>query len=132
MRKSIAEVLVFLSGIGLIVYVLSHYTASQPVPSLIIAVLVNIITAPLYAGIVEGVYNLKRLPLVFKTQIVYRNEDVRLSIAYLFRIKSNGKYLLVKNKRANYYQLVGGAYKALTTADKVFKRYKVKTDNRFE
>ncbi|NOT90790.1 MAG: hypothetical protein HOP05_03765 [Ferruginibacter sp.] len=31
---------------------------------------------------------------------MYRNKDVRLSISYLFRIKSNGKYLLVKIGKA--------------------------------
>jgi hypothetical protein len=34
----------------------------------------------------------------------------------LFRIRSNGKYLLVKNRKQNYYQPVGGAYKTLPGA----------------
>lgn len=132
MKKRIAEWLIFFTGIVLIVYVLTSQDVSKPVPALIIAIAANIISIPLYIGIIEGIYSFKRLPLVLKTQTIYRNRDVRISISYLFRIKSNGKYLLVKNRKGNYYQLVGGAYKALPSAEKVFKNYKVKTDNRFE
>jgi hypothetical protein len=132
MRKSIARLLIFLTGVGVIVFILLKEDPLKPIPALIIAVAVNIISAPLYVGIIEGIYNLRRLPLVIKSQLIYRNKDVRLSISYLFRIKSNGKYLLVKNRKYNYYQLVGGAYKALPGAGKVFKKYGVKPDNRFE
>ena len=132
MRKNIAEGLVFTAGIALISYILIYSDASKPFPALLIALAVNIITSPLYVGIVEGIYNIRKLPLVFKTQILYRNKDVRLSISYLFRIKSNGKYLLVKNRKGNYYQLVGGAYKTLPGVEKVFKENSVKPDKRFE
>lgn len=36
---------------------------------------------------------------------------IRISFAYLFRIKINGKYFLVPNTRTEKYQPVGGAYK---------------------
>ena len=36
---------------------------------------------------------------------------VRISFAYLFRIKIDGKYFLVQNTRTSKYQPVGGAYK---------------------
>lgn len=41
------------------------------------------------------------------------NDDtiIRISFAYLFRIKVNGKYFLVPNSRTGKYQPVGGAYK---------------------
>ncbi len=132
MKKLIGAWVAFLSGIGVIVYILLTKDASKPLPALGIAICVNIITVPLYVAIVEGLYWLKDLPLVFKTQIIYRNRDVRISISYLFRIKSNGQYLLVKSRKGNYFQLVGGAYKTLPGAEKVFKKYKVKPDNRFE
>ncbi|MEO6729187.1 MAG: hypothetical protein ABIM99_04665, partial [Candidatus Dojkabacteria bacterium] len=132
MRKNIAEGLIFLSGIALIAYILTSQDTTKPFPALLIALAVNIITTPLYVGVVEGIYGIKKLPLIFKTQILYRNKDVRLSISYLFRIKSNGKYLLVKNRKGNYYQLVGGAYKTLPGVEKVFKANSVKPDKRFE
>lgn len=132
MRKNIAEGLIFLSGIALIAYILTAQDTTKPFPALLIALAVNIITTPLYVGVVEGIYGIRKLPLIFKTQILYRNKDVRLSISYLFRIKSNGKYLLVKNRKGNYYQLVGGAYKTLPGVEKVFKENSVKPDKRFE
>ncbi|MGY1996908.1 hypothetical protein ACR31U_11035 [Streptomyces rochei] len=41
----------------------------------------------------------------------YRKEAVRISAAYLFRIKVDGKYLLVKGVRFPHYQPVGGVFK---------------------
>lgn len=42
----------------------------------------------------------------------WTDREIRLTIAYLFRIEINGKYLLVKSKRIeNTYQPVGGVYK---------------------
>lgn len=42
----------------------------------------------------------------------WTEREIRLTIAYLFRIEMNGKYLLVKSNRiANTYQPVGGVYK---------------------
>jgi hypothetical protein len=42
----------------------------------------------------------------------WTEKEIRLTIAYLYRIEVNGKYLLVKSNRiANTYQPVGGVYK---------------------
>jgi hypothetical protein len=41
----------------------------------------------------------------------YRNRTIRLSVSYLFRIKVDEMYLLVKGKRWRQYQPVGGVYK---------------------
>ncbi len=42
----------------------------------------------------------------------WTEKEIRLTIAYLYRIEMNGKYLLVKSNRiANTYQPVGGVYK---------------------
>lgn len=43
--------------------------------------------------------------------ILQKETIIRISFAYLFRIKVNGKYFLVKNSRSGKYQPVGGAYK---------------------
>ncbi|WP_327073373.1 hypothetical protein OG196_15480 [Kitasatospora purpeofusca] len=42
----------------------------------------------------------------------YSRRDVRISAAYLFRIKVDGKYLLVRGARFPQYQPVGGVFKA--------------------
>jgi len=44
--------------------------------------------------------------------LLYRNKRVRVSMAYLFRIKVGDKYLLVRGNRIrDQYQPVGGVYK---------------------
>ncbi|MCZ8170051.1 MAG: hypothetical protein O9297_06930 [Flavobacterium sp.] len=55
-----------------------------------------------------------------------------MSIAYLYRIKVNGKYLLVKNSRRNYFQPVGGAFKTLPGSEKIFESLHVKCDRLIE
>ena len=43
--------------------------------------------------------------------LLSRNNEYRVSFAYLFRIKIDDKYLLTQGKRINQYQPVGGVYK---------------------
>ena len=43
--------------------------------------------------------------------ILQKDTIIRLSFAYLFRIKVDGKYFLVQNTRTKKYQPVGGTYK---------------------
>ncbi len=43
--------------------------------------------------------------------ILKKDTIIRISFAYLFRIKVDGKYFLVLNNRTKKYQPVGGAYK---------------------
>lgn len=43
--------------------------------------------------------------------ILQKDTAIRISFAYLFRIKVDGKYFLVQNSRTKKYQPVGGAYK---------------------
>lgn len=48
--------------------------------------------------------------------ILQKDTKIRISFAYLFRIKVDGQYFLVPNKRSQKFQPVGGAYK-LTKAE---------------
>ncbi|WHX25119.1 hypothetical protein QNH47_13175 [Virgibacillus halodenitrificans] len=43
--------------------------------------------------------------------LLQKNTVIRISFAYLFRIKIDGKYFLVQNTRTKKYQPVGGTYK---------------------
>jgi hypothetical protein len=56
--------------------------------------------------------NRKRWKLL-KTMVFNRNQRVRVTVAYLFRIEHNGKYMLIKRHKKDFggYQPVGGAYK---------------------
>lgn len=65
--------------------------------------------------LVSFVVNLKFIWRIIRTHLPcnYR-KSIRLTIAYLFRIHIDGKYILVRNKRNIYgYQPVGGVYKYL-------------------
>ncbi|AXN35085.1 SMODS-associated NUDIX domain-containing protein [Latilactobacillus curvatus] len=46
-----------------------------------------------------------------KGNLLQRNTKIRISFAYLFRIKVDGKYFLVKNSHTKRFQPVGGTYK---------------------
>lgn len=57
-------------------------------------------------------------------------DEVRFSIAYLFRIKVDNKYLLIEGNRINQYQPVGGVYKYYDSfKDKLNKWGVVSDDN---
>lgn len=83
-------------------------------------------------GILQFLQNIKNLKLYFQTQILYRKKKIRISIAYLFRIKVDGKYLLVQNSRRNYYQPVGGAFKTLPSSKRIFEKLKIDSDKLIE
>jgi len=76
--------------------------------------------------------NYKQLWLIIQTQVFYRSQDIRLSIAYLYRIKVDNEYLLVKSRTRQYYQPVGGCYKTLPGSKKVFEELNVKPDRIIE
>ncbi|MBI5590787.1 MAG: hypothetical protein HY881_09920 [Deltaproteobacteria bacterium] len=61
---------------------------------------------------------------------LYYNKVVRVSISYLFRIKIENKYLLVKGARLKHqFQPVGGVYKYLPSASSILKCLDVHDDN---
>ena len=76
--------------------------------------------------------NYKQLYLIIQTTIFNHSKDIRLSIAYLYRIKVDNEYLLVKSRTRGYYQPVGGCYKTLPGSKKVFEDLNVKPDRVLE
>ena len=55
-------------------------------------------------------HNRLRLKIYYQSLIRW-NKSIRLSCAYLFRIRYNNEYLLIKGNRIDQYQPVGGVYK---------------------
>ena len=131
MKQRVATLLVFLTSVFGVLYLTKFYPTNAWA-IVATAVLVNIASSPIYIGIIEFLYNLNQIPLWIKTKIIHRNHQVRLTISYLYRIKVRNKYLLVKSRKRNQYQLVGGAYKTLPGSEKIFKKYKVNPDRLFE
>src|SRR6185295_3226319 len=61
---------------------------------------------------------------------LHRAELIRLSIAYLIRIRLDDEYLLVWNERFRQFQPVGGVYKRLSGAVSVFDQLGVLDDDK--
>ncbi len=131
MKERAVMLFVFSTSVGVILY-LTRFYPTDAWSLILTAIFVNIVSSPIYIGLIELLYNLNQIPLWFKTKVIFRNREVRLSISYLYRIKVQNKYLLVKNGKWNQYQLVGGAYKTLPGAEKIFKKFKVKPDRLIE
>lgn len=60
--------------------------------------------------------------------ILQKDTLIRISFAYLFRIKIDGKYFLVRNFRTKKYQPVGGAYK-FTKEESYYLRDNIPVEN---
>lgn len=56
--------------------------------------------------------------------------DIRVSISYLYRIKINGRYLLVRGNRIRHqFQPVGGVYKLTEGGQETLERWNVRDDD---
>jgi hypothetical protein len=55
--------------------------------------------------------NFSTIKTAVASQTIRRNSKIRISCSYLYRIKINDRYLLVKNSHRVSYQFVGGVYK---------------------
>ena len=131
MKKDFVKIFSFFISVTAIIFLVIKYPLNTW-SVLLVGLLINIISSPVSFFIVDILENLNRLPLLFKTKLIYRNKYVRLSFSYLFIIKVKGKYLLVKNRNGNYYQLVGGAYKRYVSSERIFDKYEVKPDRQFQ
>ena len=52
-----------------------------------------------------------KLKLLYASKTRFSDVHLRVSIAYLFRIKIDNRYLIIKGRRIDQYQPVGGVYK---------------------
>ena len=107
-------VLLTLVGITLLVCLLiSKCTDTEFVDSLKIGLTVDgILAVPSIAFTIIRIF-LKRFyeSREYDYKIEYKNKDIRLSFAYLIRIRVNNKYLLVKSgHKRDLYGPVGGVY----------------------
>ncbi|MBT1620001.1 hypothetical protein KK090_12115 [Curtobacterium flaccumfaciens pv. poinsettiae] len=68
------------------------------------------------------------LRIVFAGTLNWRRY-IRLSVAYLYRIKVDNKYLLVKGKRFDQYQPVGGVYKTHSSFSSKRQKFGILDDN---
>ncbi|MBK9420927.1 MAG: hypothetical protein IPN44_07725 [Flavobacteriales bacterium] len=93
-----------------------------------IGISIELIGGIVLLGLLSFLQNVHRLWFYFQTTVLLRNEEIRLSIAYLYRIKVDDKYLLVKNTRRELFQPVGGVYKTLPGSEKIFRELDIRPD----
>ncbi|WP_324722027.1 SMODS-associated NUDIX domain-containing protein [Latilactobacillus curvatus] len=68
-----------------------------------------------------------------KGNLLQRNTKIRISFAYLFRIKVDGKYFLVKNSHTKRFQPVGGTYKYYEKEAQYLRtNFSIENDPRFK
>jgi hypothetical protein len=73
--------------------------------------------------------NRKRFFLIIRCWLLsLRDENIRFSMSYQYRIKINDKYLLVKNSNWGFYQHVGGKYKRLPITQKALHEFGARDD----
>jgi hypothetical protein len=119
-------------GAYIIIRTLFPPAGNDAVANTIFNLSIELVGGILLFGLLQFLQNINRLGFYIQTQFVLRRKEVRLSIAYLFRIKVDGKYLLVKSRTRNYFQPVGGAFKTLPGSEKIFEKLKVKADRMIE
>ncbi|MBW8241899.1 MAG: hypothetical protein ACE37L_09440 [Allomuricauda sp.] len=109
----IRKILQAIIALGLLIYGYFFLSGSDLQPEFVGAGVIGLLT--LLALLVESiVINRNRLGLmVYCKWLALRKQRIRFSMAYLYRIKVDDKYLLVKNSNFPHYQLVGGKYKIL-------------------
>ncbi|MFD2562941.1 SMODS-associated NUDIX domain-containing protein [Aquimarina rubra] len=109
----IRKILQAILAIGLLIYGYFFLSGSDLQPEFIGAGVIGLLT--LLALLVESIItNRKRLGLIIYCKwLSLKKQRIRFSMSYLYRIKVDDKYLLVKNSNFPHYQLVGGKYKIL-------------------
>lgn len=94
---------------------------------------INSIATSILAGLILFYIDLivlswKNAKIIF-WQLKYWNVNIRLSISYLYQVKIDDQYLLIKSDRRNSYQPPGGVYKRLADSDAFFTNISALDDN---
>ena len=108
MSKNVLQIIA-----GIIFFIWAKWLASDELRPELFGMAIGV-AAALIIEVLYFLYNERSfLCLYFNSMILKPNSEIRLSIAYLFKIECKGKYLLVKNSRfdTDTYQPVGGVYK---------------------
>lgn len=105
---------------------------NKGISEILIAITCGILSPVIAFFIDSFLSNIKNLRVWWISHIRYRNKKIRVSMAYLFRIYVDGKYLLVKNSKLQTFQPVGGVYKVLNTdVGYLVQRFEWDRDNKY-
>lgn len=105
---------IFKFFIGIILILIGSYFVSADLNPEFVGAGSIILLDLLFDTFYEIFTNWKRIKLVIICKYLsIRKQYIRFSMSYLYRIKINDKYLLVKSSNFPHYQFVGGKYKRL-------------------
>ena len=62
--------------------------------------------------------------------IIHYNKDIRFSISYLYKIKIDDKYLLIRGRKIEQFQPVGGVYKVYNSFSSIERELNIVFDNK--
>jgi len=133
MTTRLSNIIILIIFGGFIVYrTISPANPDDSFSNTLFNVAIELTGGILLYGLLQFLQNIKRLWFYYQTQFRFRNTEIRLSMAYLYRINVEGKYLLVKSRLRNSFQPVGGAFKTLPGSESIFKKLNVKPDRLIE
>lgn len=72
--------------------------------------------------------NYRRIGLFVKS-LIHWSEDIRFSVAYLYKIKINDKYLLIRGSKIEQLQPVGGVYKVCSSFSTIERNLNIIFEN---
>jgi len=128
-----ANTLIFiLTGLFIIYQILFPANPDNRFASAAWSIALNVFAAIFLYIFLQTIIHINQFWFYIQTQFIYRNKEIRISLAYLYRIHVNNKYLLVKSNHRRYYQPVGGAYKTLPGSEKIFDKCDVRPDRLIE
>lgn len=108
-------------AIGFIIYGYFKMSGSEYQKDVVIFGVIGLAT--LMELLIEHIFiNHKRLYLLLQIYfLALKGEKIRFSMSYLYIIKIDDEYLLVRNSNYGHYQLVGGKYKRLEGTQSLLK-----------
>ena len=110
--------------LGIILIIVGCYFVSDSLqPEIIGAGILLLVDLIILDALYDLITNWKRVFLVMKCKYLgFKNQYIRFSMSYLYRIKVKDKYLLVKSSNFHHYQLVGGKYKRLKGTQSLLRK----------
>ena len=125
---AISSMLLIITGLLiLIIYLAINGCMGELITSIIIEVII-IISSHLLGKFKFWKYGFKlKIFEIFKP-----NLEIRISASYLYRIEIKGKYLLVKNRKRDVFQPIGGVYKYYDSAKNFLNEIEYKPDDKIE
>lgn len=92
------------------------------------SIIVNLVSA-LIGAIAATIYKSRKYLTLFAKSFLYFNKDIRFSISYLYRIKIDDEYLLIKGNRIDQFQPIGGVYKYYSSFLSIKNDYEIRSES---